>query len=159
MLYIPQQLPEGPLVKRVRAIILTESGKLLFIKRVKPNKPAYWVAPGGGVEDVDDNLLDCLHRELFEELGAEVDIISYAFELRHQKGGKNLEEHFYICRLVSYDISLRNGPEFNDPSRGEFIPVEVEIDLTALRALDFKTPELRDWLIANHNYLHRSLVS
>jgi len=157
MLFMPQQ-PNQPINQRVRAIILTDSGKLLFIRREKPNKPAYWVAPGGGVEEIDTDILSCLHRELYEELGARVEVITHAFELRHHKGGKNLEEHFYICRLISYDLNERHGPEFDDPARGEFIPVEVEIDPGVLRGLDFKTPELRDWIIDNLRHLRERLA-
>jgi len=158
MLFMPQQPADQSINQRVRAIILTDSCKLLFIRREKPNKPPYWVAPGGGVEDKDADLLSCLHRELFEELGACVDVVAHAFELRHHKGGKNLEEHFYICRLMSYDLSQRNGPEFDDPSRGAFIPQEVEIDPATLRGLDFKTPELCDWIIDNLHHLRERLA-
>ena len=59
-------------IQRVRAILLTERGTLMFIKRVKPDAPPYWVAPGGGVEDEDMSLIGTLHRELREELGASI---------------------------------------------------------------------------------------
>lgn len=136
-------------IQRVRAILLTSQKTLMFIKRVKPDKPPYWVAPGGGVEDDDASLLDTLHRELQEELGANVEVIDKAFVLEHHKGGKDLEEHFYICRLLDYDLTLREGPEFNDPTRGEFIPVEIPLDEHHLRDIHIKTPELADWLLQN----------
>ncbi len=136
-------------IQRVRAILLTGQKTLMFIKRVKPDKPPYWVAPGGGVEDSDASLIDTLHRELHEELGAQVEVIDKAFVLEHHKGGKNLEEHFYICRLLDYDLTLREGPEFNDPKRGEFIPVEIPLNEDDLRDIDIKTPELADWLLRN----------
>jgi len=141
---------EIPLNKRVRAILLTEENNLLFIKRVKPDKPApYWVAPGGGVEDEDHSILDALHRELCEELGATVRVMKRGFVLRHRKANKNLEEHFYICRLVDYDLSQRNGPEFEDPARGEYIPYEIELTEEAIESINIKTVELRDWLLEN----------
>ena len=80
------QLPQlQPLNRRVRAILLTGRGTMLFIKRIKPNKPAYWVAPGGGVEHEDEDLMATLHRELFEELGATAKVLDTAFVLRHEK--------------------------------------------------------------------------
>lgn len=140
--------------RRVRAILLTGNDSVLFIKRVKPHKPEpYWVAPGGGVEHEDYDLLDTLDRELSEELGADVTVVDTAFVLEHQKGGKNLEEHFFICRLQGYDISKRNGPEFDDPARGEFIPDEVPLDPVALHVINIKTPEMREWMINNLDYL------
>jgi 8-oxo-dGTP pyrophosphatase MutT (NUDIX family) len=127
---------EPLLSRRVRAIVLVPQGGILFIKRVKPHNPvAYWVAPGGGMETEDINLYAALRRELHEELGARVDILGDAFVLRHQKGGKNL--------------SLRSGPEFDDPTRGEYLPDEIDLSEEALNAVNIKTPELRDWLIEN----------
>jgi 8-oxo-dGTP pyrophosphatase MutT (NUDIX family) len=144
----------SPLSRRVRAIVLVPQGGILFIKRVKPHNPeAYWVAPGGGIETEDVNLYAALRRELREELGANVDILGDAFVLRHQKGGKNLEEYFMLCRLQGYDLSLRSGPEFDDPTRGEYIPDEIPLTAEALSAINIKTPELHDWLIENLSML------
>jgi 8-oxo-dGTP pyrophosphatase MutT (NUDIX family) len=140
----------SPLIQRVRAILLTKENELLFIKRVKPDKPTpYWVAPGGGVEREDANLLDALHRELDEELGAKAEVLKHGFVLRHHIAEKNLEEHFFVCRLLDYDLSLRNGPEFGDPKRGDYIPDAVELNGEAIRALNLKTEALRDWLLNN----------
>ena len=140
--------------QRVRAILLTGQGTVLMIKRVKPNNPnPYWVAPGGGVESYDTTLMATLKRELCEELGATAQIIEEAFVLEHEKAGKFLEEHFYICRLQNYDVSKRNGPEFDDPERGLYIPIEVPLTESALQHINIKTEELREWLLDNLNYL------
>ncbi|XWX03916.1 NUDIX domain-containing protein [Aggregatilineales bacterium SYSU G02658] len=141
-------------IERVRGILLTENNSLLLIKRVKPNntKP-YWVAPGGGVEPVDRTLRAALTRELEEELGAQVEIVMHAFTLRHEKGGKNLREYFYVCRLLRFDLKQRSGPEFNDPTRGEYLPDFVPLTEPALRALNMKTPELTDWIIVHLDQL------
>ncbi len=140
--------PES-VIKRVRAILLTGKKSVMFIKRVKPNTPPYWVAPGGGVEDEDATLLDTLYRELHEELGAQVEVIKTAFVLEHNMAGKQLEEHFFICRLLDYDLTLREGPEFKDPKRGEFIPDEIPLLESELSSIHIKTPELADWLLEN----------
>ncbi len=121
----------------------------MFIKRIKPNTPPYWVAPGGGVEDIDETLLDTLHRELHEELGARVEVLKPAFVLEHNMAGKQLEEHFFICRLIDYDLTLREGPEFKDPKRGEFLPDEVPLVASELNNIHIKTPELADWILQN----------
>lgn len=139
-----------PLNRRVRAIILTDDNRVLFIKRIKSEQSApYWVAPGGGVEDEDNTILDALHRELCEELGATVDVVKKGFVLRHRKAEKNLEETFYICRLLGYDLSQRHGPEFEDPSRGQYIPDAIELTEDAIESIDIKTDELRKWLLEN----------
>lgn len=142
--------------QRVRAILLTGDGSLLLIKRVKPNQTApYWIAPGGGVEDADYDVIAALERELFEELGAIATVVDRAFILEHEKAGKQLEEHFFVCLLQSYDLSKRYGPEFDDPTRGEFIPEEIPLDATALRRIKFKTPQMRDWMIQRLDFLRR----
>jgi len=139
-----------PNSQRVRAIILTERNTLLLIKRIKPGREhqPYWVAPGGGVEQ-GESLQDALHRELYEELGAQIDILSHAFILYHEKVGKRLEEHFFICGLRGYDLTSRSGPEFDDPTRGQYIPEEILLDEESLNTIDFRTPELQAWLLAN----------
>ena len=140
--------------QRVRAILLTGDGSILLIKRVKPYDAApYWVAPGGGVEWTDINLTAALERELKEELGAAAQVLATAFVLEHEKAGKQLEEHFYVCLLQDLDLSKRCGPEFNDPARGEFIPEFVTLDVAQLAAIEFKTPELYDWIILHIDYL------
>ena len=143
--------------QRVRAILLTGDDAVLLIKRIKPNGAAsYWVAPGGGVEHSDADLIATLERELYEELGAVATVIDTAFVLEHWKAGKQLEEHFFVCRLRDYDLSKRYGPEFSDPANGEYIPEAVPLDPFELRRINIKTPELRDWMIRNLHYL-RSL--
>jgi len=151
MLFVPER---EKIIKRVRAILLTERGSLMLIKRVKPDKPPYWVAPGGGLEAHDFTLYDALHRELCEELGAVVEVVDTAFVLEHEKAGKNLEEHFYICKMLHYDLDQRNGPEFDDPTRGEFIPYEIPLTADAVTRIDFKTPELQTWLLDNLDVLY-----
>ena len=136
--------------RRVRAILLTGSGAVIFIKRIKPTgRKPYWVAPGGGVEDGDADLVATLERELFEELGAVGNVLEKAFVLEHEKAGKQLEEHFFVCNLESFDLSQRDGPEFNDSARGEYIPEAVPLDETSLNTINIKTPELRDWMVRN----------
>lgn len=142
--------------QRVRAILLTEDGEALLIKRVKPhNRAPYWVAPGGGRESADVDLIAALERELYEELGADAIVLDTAFVLEHEKAGKQLEEHFFICLLRQYDLSKRDGPEFKDPTRGEFIPEAIPLSSRDLNRINFKTPELRDWMVKRLAYLRR----
>ncbi|MDE2774943.1 MAG: NUDIX domain-containing protein [Chloroflexota bacterium] len=140
--------------QRVRAILLAGDGSALMIKRVKPSRSTpYWVAPGGGVEWTDLDLFAALERELYEELGAFATVLATAFVLEHEKAGKQLEEHFFVCLLQDLDLSKRYGPEFNDPARGQFIPEFIPLERAQLDAIRFQTPELRDWMIQHLDYL------
>ncbi len=154
-MYFPASSREAA-IQRVRAILLTPDQKILFIKRIKPHKPTpYWVAPGGGVEEDDPSLYAALHRELQEELGARAEVLQYGFVLRHTKADKYLEEHFFICRLLHLDLDERSGPEFDDPTRGEYIPDVVPLNRSAIRQLNIRTVELRDYLLENIEALRR----
>ena len=140
--------------QRVRAILLTGDGSVLMIKRVKPGKSApYWVAPGGGVEQRDSDLIATLERELYEELGANATVLATAFVLEHRKAGKELEEHFFVCLLRDFDLSKRYGPEFGDPTRGAYIPEFIDLEPAQLGARSFKTPELYSWMMSHLDYL------
>jgi 8-oxo-dGTP pyrophosphatase MutT (NUDIX family) len=67
--------PRVRLNHRVRALLLTESGKLMLFRRVKAGLDPYWVMPGGGVESTDTSLEAALHREIRDELGGGVQVI------------------------------------------------------------------------------------
>lgn len=135
-------------IRRVRAILLTNRQTLLFIVRQKEHKAVYWVAPGGGLLPGEE-IEQALYRELREELGAEVEILQRAFILRHEVADKDLEEHFFICRLLRIDLDLRHGPEFQDPDRGSYDPVEVSLDEEIIATLPMKTLQLQEWLIGH----------
>ena len=53
----------------VRAVILDEDGRILFVKR---SDNGLWVMPAGG-QELDESILDALHREVREESGLEVE--------------------------------------------------------------------------------------
>ncbi|MDX6313757.1 MAG: hypothetical protein QOF44_3221, partial [Streptomyces sp.] len=59
-----------PVVKRTARAILLDGDSLVLIKRTKPGLSPYWITPGGGVDPGDATIVDALHRELDEELGA-----------------------------------------------------------------------------------------
>lgn len=102
--------------RRVRAILRDDDGHIVLIKRTKLDQPAYWVAPGGGIEPSDDSEHEALARELMEECGALAIIGSplLRLEMDHRI------EVFYHCTLTYIDPVLRYGPELEDPSRGEY---------------------------------------
>jgi len=56
------------IIPSVRAIILDESNRILYIKRKGNNK---WALPAGGIE-LNESIEECLRREVKEETGLEV---------------------------------------------------------------------------------------
>ena len=60
----------------VRAVVLlSQEGKLLLVRLVDPDTgDAWWVPPGGRMEDRDDSVQACAAREVYEETGLQVDV-------------------------------------------------------------------------------------
>jgi 8-oxo-dGTP pyrophosphatase MutT (NUDIX family) len=153
--------PAQPVVKRTaRAILLAgigESPELVVIKRTKPGLAPYWITPGGGVEPSDASVLDALHREVFEELGAKVtdavpafvDTVPHVPQPEDPPTAPGLKvQHFFVCRLASMDPGLRHGPEVDAP-RGSYEIVHIPFTPEALTAVDLVPATLSDYLTRN----------
>ncbi|OEU90298.1 NUDIX hydrolase [Streptomyces abyssalis] len=147
------------MVKRTaRAILLDGEGtatpRLVLIKRTKPGREPYWITPGGGVEpDVDATVIDALHREVDEELGAKVTDVVPAFvdTVPHTTGSGQAGvkvQHFFVCRLASMDLSRRHGPEVDEPC-GLYEFVRVPFTRRGIASVDIVPPALRAYLDKN----------
>lgn len=141
------------MVKRTARAILLDDDHLLLIKRTKPGLQPYWITPGGGVEPEDATVVDALHREVDEELGAKVHDVVPAFvdtvEHVHDDGTAGLKvQHFFVCRLESMDLSLRHGPEMEAPC-GTYDIVRVPFTREGIASVEVVPPSLRDYLDGN----------
>jgi ADP-ribose pyrophosphatase YjhB (NUDIX family) len=135
---------------RVRAILLDKDGRLVLIRREKAGVPPYYVAPGGGVEPYDKNFHAALRREMSEELGGSVEIKKLVYISQAQRGSDVLvRQLYYLCTLLDFDLTQRNGPEFADPSRGKYIVESVPLLPTALEKLRILSDDLKLFLIIN----------
>lgn len=72
----------------VGALILDENERALLVLRKKSPEAGYWSIPGGKVEFME-TVEKALERELREELGIEIDIISLLGVTNHIIRGKN----------------------------------------------------------------------
>jgi 8-oxo-dGTP pyrophosphatase MutT (NUDIX family) len=136
------------MTERVRAVATTHDGRLVTIKRIKPGTEPYWVLPGGGIEPGDATPEAALTRELAEELGATADIAAHIITIDRERCGAVDREHFYLVRLHSYDLSQRYGPEFTDPSRGEYLLDLIPLTTTDLAAITLLPTRIADLLAA-----------
>lgn len=155
------------MVKRTARAILLDGPDMIVIKRTKPGLDPYWITPGGGVEpDVDTTVVDALHREVDEELGAKVTDVVPAFvdtvpEPAGGDGGDDGDDgdggdvrggvkvqHFFVCRLASMDTSRRHGPEVDEPS-GEYEIVRIPFSRAGIASVEVVPPSLRAYLDAN----------
>jgi len=83
------------LIERVRAVLVTEFGNALLIKRIRPGMRPYWVLPGGHLDPGDSSLEAALRREIREELGAEAEALS----LLHIMQSQDECQFFYLGRI------------------------------------------------------------
>ncbi|MFA6512200.1 MAG: NUDIX domain-containing protein [Patescibacteria group bacterium] len=89
---------------RNRAVgIILNNGKLLLLRRVKPDEE-YFVLPGGGIEE-GETPEQALLRELHDELGIEPSTHEKVFT-RHTDNG---EEHYFLITAHAGTPNL--GPE------------------------------------------------
>ncbi|MFE6774824.1 NUDIX domain-containing protein [Streptomyces sp. NPDC057702] len=159
-------MTERPVVKRTARAILLDGDldatpQLVLIKRTKPGEAPYWITPGGGVEPDDPTVVDALHREVDEELGAKVTDVVPAFvdtvlidATRDALPERDVPDrgvkvqHFFACRLASMDLTKRHGPEVDAP-RGAYEVVRVPFTREGVASVDVVPPALRDFLDAN----------
>ncbi|MFI6417145.1 NUDIX domain-containing protein [Streptomyces sp. NPDC050842] len=119
--------------QRVRAVLVTPSGTMLVIKRIRPGVDPYWVIVGGGVEESDATREGALLREVREEIAGDAEIVRLLHEMENGKGEK---EFFYLARIDTWDFENRTGPEFARTDRGEYLLEEVPLTNKAIADLN-----------------------
>ena len=81
----------------VAAGLVFRDGKLLITQRpAGGHLPGLWEFPGGKRE-ADESFEQCLHRELMEELGIEVDILGLVESITHHYAEKTVHLRFFRC--------------------------------------------------------------
>jgi ADP-ribose pyrophosphatase YjhB (NUDIX family) len=126
---------------RVRAVIIKD-GKILLIKRTKPDL-VYWVVPGGGVENGETNE-QALIRECIEELGVNIEVKDLILELISEKEETiGQKEYFYRVNILDGAIGSGNGPEFqkNSGYKGQY---DIGwVDIKNLPNIDLKPESIK----------------
>ena len=112
--------------KTARAIVLNSNGIILIHrKKVKYGKVyEYYATPGGHLEDNETFEEACI-REVKEELGLDVDIVSLFMELKNYD--INTFEKYYIVNIVSGTLGTGNGEEFTNRDFEKYGSYEIEI--------------------------------
>ena len=131
---------------RVRALLITPDNELLTIQRIRPGQDPYWVLPGGGVETGED-LETALARELHEEIAATADVHSLLLIFQEDAG----RQYFYLARPHAWSAEPgdRTGPEFTDPTRGEYHLQPIPLTAHALAGINLKPDTLAQRLLGH----------
>lgn len=89
-----------------RAIVFDEAGDLYFVRAIRNDAfgPATLIETSGGGVEAGEDLVSAIRRELKEELGAEVDVLSKIgvvsdyYNLIHRH---NIN-HYFLCKIKSF---------------------------------------------------------
>lgn len=106
--------------QRIRAAGIVEmGGKLLLVEHQDGKGNRWWIPPGGGLEDVDVTILDCVRREIHEETGLHVKVgnLRYIREFIDRTNDTRHMELFYQAEVLNdgkADTSVL-GPTLFDP--------------------------------------------
>ncbi|GGQ40915.1 8-oxo-dGTP pyrophosphatase MutT (NUDIX family) [Actinomadura coerulea] len=136
-------------VRRGARALLLDGDALVLLRRTVPGRPVYWTTPGGRIEPTDASAEAALRRELDEELGATAGPVRQVFACAEQGPGPHRLNTFYVCRLVTMDLSRRHGPEFDDPSKGRYDVDRFPCTPAALGNLDL-VPETLTAYLGDH---------
>ena len=128
----------------VRAVII-EDDSLLAIKRIK-DEETYWVFPGGGVDEGEDQV-GALVRECKEELGVEVEVLELMFEypFTNKKFGDQME-YFYKCNVIGGEFGTGDGEEYSSNDNGTYEPDRIK--LSELANFDLRPSEVKNKILS-----------
>ena len=88
----------------VTAAIFEDHGRFFVTKRQKGvHLEGLWEFPGGKC-DPGESLVDCLRRELKEELGVDAAIGEEVFTVTHDYPERRVELHFLSCTLLNAPV-------------------------------------------------------
>lgn len=131
--------------RNVRAVLL-DGDHLVFLRRGWPGRPSYYTTVGGGVEPDDADLEVALRREVMEEISATIGPVAEFLTVTEPGERVTVVQHYFRADVLDMDPDRRNGPEMDDPDIGNFSPVRVPLDVSALAALELQPIELADYL-------------
>ena len=88
------------------ALITRENGEILIAKRVENDEcGGQWEFPGGKCKK-HEALVSCIHREVFEELGIEIEVKSLFAKTDYTFGKRHNHLNFFWARILAGTPSL-----------------------------------------------------
>ena len=108
----------------VRALILSEDDQsVLLLRMQRPDRSGdFWLLPGGGIKPDEDGL-DALRREVWEETGFTVAGVPRLLWRRVHRFGRGLDEDpdvteqhedIYLVRAPRFEPTARHNPELSE---------------------------------------------
>lgn len=98
------------MIDHIAALIFNRDGKLLVLRKKTPNNRKECILPGGKREKGESDE-QTLRRELLEELGVEIDSLTYYKQYLDKaifEEGQDFQQTTYITKLKSNNIEVKN---------------------------------------------------
>ncbi|PRD47615.1 (deoxy)nucleoside triphosphate pyrophosphohydrolase [Sphingobacterium haloxyli] len=90
----------------VTCAIIEHDNKILICQRSEQMKlPLKWEFPGGKIED-GESKEDCLKREVFEELGLEIEVGTELTVVEHHYPEFSLRLYPFICKWTGGSLAI-----------------------------------------------------
>ena len=110
------------IVTSVVAVIIDEDGQVLLTKRNVPPFQGEWVMPGGKI-DLGEPIVEALKREVWEEVGLEVEVGRLIDVFEHVTPGSD-NYHFiiiyYLCTPLYCDVNHNR----DEVAEARWVPVD-----------------------------------
>jgi 8-oxo-dGTP diphosphatase len=95
---------------RYQGAIVHDHHLLLIQHRHHADGRSYWLMPGGGRE-ADETEEDCVRREMREETGLDVQVMSLLFDAPDYPGGVYQRLKTYLCHILGGQAAPGYEPE------------------------------------------------
>ncbi len=117
------------------AIIFLNDKVLVTQRSSKMKLPLKWEFPGGKLEN-NENEINCIKREIKEELNIEIEIIKKLSENVHDYGNIKINLIPFIAKYISGDIILLEHHDYKLLDKDELITLDwAEADIPVVEEL------------------------
>lgn len=104
---------------KVTCAIITIDGKILAVQRSRAmSLPMKWEFPGGKIEPAETEV-ECIKREIREELSIEIDVLQRLTPSIHQYPSFTIELIPYTANYLSGDLKLKEHNNYVLMNRDE----------------------------------------
>ena len=126
-----------PLVRVIAAWLQRDDGSVLIAQRASP--PAWrgwWELPGGKVEQGEDDA-GCLRREIFEELGVDIEVGAALVTVFHDEPTRRIAISVYAARIIRGEPECKEHLDLAWVALGQLAAYPLlQADLVVLRVFD-----------------------
>lgn len=124
--------------------VIFKDNQVVLIYRERDGEQ-YYVFPGGKIEN-NETKEECIVRECKEELGLEVSVNKYIYEVK----GEDFIQHFFLCNWLSGEIGTGDEEEYQQDRKGG-LQVPMLINIEDLSKLNIVSPPIIKQLLEDIN--------